>query len=312
MRRLLLALAMAISLLFLVGCEYYQNNPKPKVHLVSLAFQYYGTNKLLGTLNDQKCIYEEFKAMYADAGYEFSATLLNDEDESLNKVTLRNGTETETTINSTAKSNTTVFTNIFPGLFEDEDIGEDDITIFFFSGHGAKNTGSLVGPSISETCSASSIVSYISALPGYKLLIIDACFSGNFFFSEEQDTSVADAYSSLFSDSDPSLTYTWGVYASTSSEESAEFNNKSGSSTLDRLGWKNSHGALTAAILMYMGMDLSTEATVIPDKELTAYKMFTSVSNTLESNSNILGALTSQTPTDSSNFIDLVIYSPDF
>ena len=63
---------------------------------------------------------------------------------------------------------------------------------------------------------------------------------------------------------------------------------------------------------MYLGMDLSTEEIVIPNKAITVNGMYSAAKNRLTDNSTVLGVSTSHTPTDSWNFFDLVLYAPGF
>ncbi len=308
MRRLLLPIVISL-LLLLTGCEFFEDIPKPRVHFVSMAFGYYGTKVLKGPVNDQSCLYEEFKAMYEDAGYEFSASMVNDKNHKVWKKTLLNGTETETQISASASTYSTAFSSLLPDLFEDENIGEDDITIFFYSGHGGNGTGALLGPDLSESYSVSELLALIQALPGYKLIILDSCFAGKYVFSEEADSSVLDAYSSLFSSKELELNYTWGIYACEADEEAQEFNSES---ALNSLGWLRPHGAFTAALLLDLGMDLATEEIGIPNKAVTVNGMYSSSKSRLADSNTVLGVSTYHTPTDSWNFFDLVLYAPGF
>ncbi|MBR1919062.1 MAG: caspase family protein, partial [Spirochaetales bacterium] len=200
------------------------------------------------------------------------------------------------------------FSTLLPQILDEEDIEDGDITIFFYSGHGEDDSGNLIGPDVSETLAPDELFSLISALPGYKLMIVDACFSGRHSFSEEQNSSVTEAYSSLFSNSSPSLSYTWGVFASQDNEYSAEFN---ADEALESLGWLRPHGAFTASILMHLGMDMSTESISVPNRAITAEGIFNAACRALDDNSTVLGVSVEHTPSESSNFFDLVLFSPD-
>lgn len=297
-----------ISLLLFTGCEFFSDVSKPTVHLISICFSYKDNstvNNLTGTHNDMNAMYDQLSTMYTSEGYEFSATLIYDSNSSIYYKTHRNGTlSAETSFGST---NIFSDTTILESLIENENIGKDDITIIHYSGHGNDNTGDLVGPyfvlnSNNDTISPTRLLSIVKALKGYKLLLLDSCYSGNFSFDEEGDTSVADAYRNLFSDDDLDLTYTWGAFASSSSEQSMEV-------TVNK--WLERHGAFTAAVLNSLGFDLTTETARTPSRTITVSSLFNdtkSYIDSLKSNSKII----TQTTTDSSNFIDLVLFSTKF
>lgn len=58
-----------------------------------------------------------------------------------------------------------------------------DVSLFYFSGHGT-SAGSLVGIG-NSTVSVSTLRSWLDAVPGTKIVIIDACYSGNMIGKSE-------------------------------------------------------------------------------------------------------------------------------
>lgn len=70
---------------------------------------------------------------------------------------------------------------------------ERDISLFYYSGHGSSR-GELIG-SDEETVSPSELRSALDQVPGRKILIIDACYSGYFI-----GAASADAQAQNFSD----------------------------------------------------------------------------------------------------------------
>ena len=55
---------------------------------------------------------------------------------------------------------------------------EDDVSLFYYSGHGVSGTGSLLGTD-RERISPTQLRSALDAVPGRKIVIVDACYSGN-------------------------------------------------------------------------------------------------------------------------------------
>lgn len=70
-------------------------------------------------------------------------------------------------------------------------VQEHDLTIFTYSGHGYEDTGHLVlakpALGVAESLSPDELLSWMAAIPGKKLVILDSCFSG--MFVEESPSS---------------------------------------------------------------------------------------------------------------------------
>ncbi|MCR5732076.1 MAG: caspase family protein [Sphaerochaetaceae bacterium] len=309
-----------IAMIVLVGCENFSSYSKPTVHLIAMGYSYSGTtvaDDLDGTQNDMNALYEQTKAMYENAGYSYSATLIYDQSNSIYKKTYRNGSE------STSNLGTKIIfsnTSTLEDLIEDENIGSNDITIFFYSGHGISNTGYLVGPYYSSTyldlISPTDFVSLVKATNGNKIILIDSCYSGNLSFSENANTDIGSAYSSLFSSSDLDLTYTWGIYASSSSQTSKEHTTTSTYyGTNSELGWKDPHGMFSAGLLNSLGYDLSSGTANTTSGTITVTSLFENtnsyVNNMLSYIKSLKGHTYSQTTTESTNFIDLVLFTTE-
>lgn len=56
---------------------------------------------------------------------------------------------------------------------------EDDVTVFFYSGHGYDKTGALVGSDRARV-EVSQVRAYLDRVPGTVILMLDSCFSGQY------------------------------------------------------------------------------------------------------------------------------------
>ena len=63
---------------------------------------------------------------------------------------------------------------------------EDDISLFFYAGHGTEN-GSLVGKTGDDFVSPQQLKSVLDEIPGRKIVIVDACYSGQLIAEEENE-----------------------------------------------------------------------------------------------------------------------------
>ena len=80
--------------------------------------------------------------------------------------------------------------------------GEQDVSLFYYSGHGLSSSnstkiGALVGTSTSDVVTAAQLRSALDAIPGRKIVIIDACYSGNFITQNFTSRAVAQADDSV-------------------------------------------------------------------------------------------------------------------
>ena len=73
----------------------------------------------------------------------------------------------------TASSILSSITSTFSGATE------NDVSMFYYSGHGASDTGDLIGTD-ARGISPTQLRNQLDTIPGTKIVIIDACFSGNF------------------------------------------------------------------------------------------------------------------------------------
>jgi len=80
----------------------------------------------------------------------------------------------------------------------------DDVSLFFYSGHGVSSTedevrGALLGVNGEDYVSANQLRSALDKIPGRKIVIIDACYSGNLITLNKKDakTKTVKSMSSL-------------------------------------------------------------------------------------------------------------------
>ena len=74
------------------------------------------------------------------------------------------------------------------------DAGENDISLLYYSGHG-ENDGSLLGSDMS-ILTPSELRTCLDAVPGRKVVIVDACYSGSLI--QDQDSLTASVSSDSF------------------------------------------------------------------------------------------------------------------
>lgn len=78
-----------------------------------------------------------------------------------------------------------------------KDARPGDVTLFYFSGHGT-SSGALVGTG-SSTISPSLLRSWLDAIPGTKIVIIDSCYSGAMIGKDEGSMNPASFNSAFIS-----------------------------------------------------------------------------------------------------------------
>lgn len=183
MKRICLLL---LGVLCLCSCELQQNIPKGKIYFVGVALDYKNTNvnSLYGTLNDGKELEKALLSNAKKCNRNFQSYPLYQQGFSHNKETLN------------LKSYPSV-EHIFEA-FDDisKKANDNDITIFYFSGHGAKEDGSILcgttnyitGRTLLDLNKLNDdylikpieLKQKLNKIDGKKLIIIDACYSGFF------------------------------------------------------------------------------------------------------------------------------------
>ena len=172
MKKILMILTL-FSLLLIISCELSMEAPKAgDVHYINVGIDYKNngvtnidvTDNLNGTVNDAKELFDALGAVIGKSKRKADGFLMVQEG------------------NSPANSDPDYpsLTNVKKYL-EELEATDKDLTIFTYSGHGIKETGHLVlayTGSKYETLDPRTLLSWMDAIPGKKLVILDSCFSG--------------------------------------------------------------------------------------------------------------------------------------
>ena len=68
---------------------------------------------------------------------------------------------------------------------------EQDISLFYYSGHGAED-GSLIGSSGKDFITPTQLRGTLDSIPGRKIVIVDACYSGQLIAEDTEDSGNPD------------------------------------------------------------------------------------------------------------------------
>lgn len=173
MKKILMILTL-LSLLLIISCELSMEDPKAgDVHYINVGIDYKNngvtnidvTDNLNGTVNDAKELFDALGAVIGKSKRKADGFLMVQEG------------------NSPANFSDPDYpslTNVKKYL-EELEATDKDLTIFTYSGHGIKETGHLVlayTGSKYETLDPATLLSWMDAIPGKKLVILDSCFSG--------------------------------------------------------------------------------------------------------------------------------------
>ncbi|MBR3098692.1 MAG: caspase family protein [Clostridia bacterium] len=147
-----------------------------------------------------------------------------------------------------------------------------DVSLFYYSGHGVDSTGDLVGTDTGSYygyVSPSELRSILDQVPGRKIVIVDACYSGNmldYIKANGGGSGFAGAFASAFRDPTPAANFTeeenaaayskyYVMAACTAYETSSEVGSYSYST-----GSYNYFGVFTYALLRGLGYDARAKA----------------------------------------------------
>jgi hypothetical protein len=260
-RKSIAILILFFFLLLLSGCEYLSTEPtKGKVHYVVVGLDYENASNITnlgGPLNDAREFAAALDSLITSAGKtEGSKFLMVQEDTSYSNETISNVLYPSVDHVTSTIENLVSLTS------------EDDLTIFFYSGHGETDTGKLVlgtttGINTEEDrMSPEILLSLMNTLNGKKLLLIDNCYSGNYV--EESNSSLSgvysdyDYYAKYFSDDTYELLDLYVLSASSNNSQSyeayfSEAGHKHGYFTyvlLEGLGWPQSHSSDLSSVTL--------------------------------------------------------------
>jgi hypothetical protein len=173
MKKILMILTL-FSLLLIISCELAMEAPKAgDVHYINVGIDYKNngvtnidvTDNLNGTVNDAKELFDALGAVIGKSKRKADGFLM-----------VQEGNSPANFLDPDYPS----LTNVKKYL-EELEATDKDLTIFTYSGHGIKETGHLVlayTGSKYETLDPRTLLSWMDAIPGKKLVILDSCFSG--------------------------------------------------------------------------------------------------------------------------------------
>lgn len=193
MKRIIIILIACIYAISLIGCELSIKQNEGAMNLITVALDYKNTNiaSLYGTLNDAKELEKALRFNANKTNKKFNSYKFFQEGFDNSKSTIEN-------------RNYPSVTNILKA-FDNISINsqENDITIFYFSGHGMQNDGSILtgttdyneGKTLLDLNKINpnylikpiQIKEKLSRIKGKKLIIVDSCYSG-FFYTESGNT----------------------------------------------------------------------------------------------------------------------------
>lgn len=256
MKKLLL-LSLLLSLLLLTGCELFLDEPsKGNINYVVVGLDYendtyangtyYVANNLEGTLNDAKEMSSALDSLITKTGRTGGKTFLM-----LQEGTLHDATTINDVLYPSVDHVTSKLTDIATTATE------NDLTIFYYSGHGEEDTGRLVLATTTGIINDEDwmeplvLLNCINGIKGKKLIILDSCYSGQFV--EESDSSLSmvysdyDYYAKYFSDASYELSDMYVLSASANNNLSYEIND-------DNVTNNHHHGEFSYALLKGLGL----------------------------------------------------------
>lgn len=188
----LFAIVLTLVLL-LTSCDIAQSARREKadVHFLSLALKYEGgmklgekswASELRGTLTDQRMLDEEFEHLALVSGTDYESILITNGDGGVNTID-RNG--------NIEVIKPEDFVSQFEAVLEDfaESLGEDDILIFHYSGHGAEGGDPVLpsGDGLATLYPLERLTGLFDRIGAKKFLILDSCYSGSIVPQDEKD-----------------------------------------------------------------------------------------------------------------------------
>ncbi len=246
MKRILLLLTL-LSLLFITSCELFMDEPaKGDVYYINVGIDYENNgdpdDDLNGTLNDAEELHETFKQLISDAdrtgtGYKM----------------IQQGASAENPLDFDYPSRAKIQSRL--NTLKNT-ATEDDLTIFTYSGHGYEQTGILVlaySGGTHQTLDPATLLSWMAAIPGKKLVILDSCFSGMFVEESPSSTNTVlhNSIAKFFETYHSSDTYGKpDLFVLTASTHTDSYEKNFGTSTAP-----HNHGIFTYALLEALGWD---------------------------------------------------------
>lgn len=319
-RHLLLAMVVLVLIISVISCELLLEKPgKPTIHALFVSLDYYDFDNTLSelpaTLVDAKetMIALDTLAQKFSMDMEISVLFDGRNDRSWDpsdEYRIPNKANIEAKIRSYATN---------------PEVGDNDIFLLFYSGHGDENGYSLIvmGPNLkpagqvqdSDVVTSQNLVDWMSGIKANKILILDTCFSG--YIVPEYPKTFDDRAESSLQQYDPAAFYLTASSATQTSQEAL----------FSSIG--HSHGYFSVYFLKALGWNHSEEYSsniIIDDIEyIVDGKLFSASDSPAYKNGNILigdvfryitdafrfteGWISSQTPQTGDGPLDLVLFS---
>ena len=241
--------------LLLGSCEFVtqeQSDSAGAVHALLVGLSYDGTdyNTLSGTIPDVVSMDKTLFRLCSDTQREYLPVLM-EQDSSYNNPSVE-----------TFPTKAHVLEQVD---YLKSNAADNDLTIFFYSGHGLPSTDTEKNGALClinsknklECLYLPDLLDKINAIPGKKLIILDSCYSGNlvdlYGVTACTDISTSDIFASYFSDASYGLTDLFLMTASTSETISYDNDHGHGSfslALLQALGWESDDTIKTAVALL--------------------------------------------------------------
>ncbi|MBI9096185.1 MAG: caspase family protein [Sphaerochaeta sp.] len=183
MKKILLFLTL-VSILFFTSCELFLDEPiQGKVYYINVGIDYENNSNsddnLSGTVNDAKELHEALGVVITKAKRTGTGYLM-----------VQEGAFAENPSDSEYPS----IAKLQAKLSKVQGIAkEEDLTILTYSGHGEETTGRLVlaySGGVNQRLDPATLLSWMAAIPGKKLIILDSCFSGMFVEDSPSSTNI--------------------------------------------------------------------------------------------------------------------------
>lgn len=272
------ALIILIALIALTSCTLETVDKDYRVHFISVACNYVGLGKistLEGTLNDQRLLNSQLAFLARQAGVTYTSELLSQGvvDVDTGRNSPHDGKAWRTRLGpdgstSVEEVDTARFTEELEAIISEasDSLGEGDILIFHYSGHGMDDGGELALPDTDSTdedevqaLDLATLRSMLELVQCDRLIILDSCFSGNIIQEGDIDprTDFITALSALFKPTGAQVIHTWISAAAHSTEEAF---------TVD--GYAIPIGMHSQALLEALGYDFDAMRPALPDDRL--------------------------------------------
>ncbi len=255
-------LLVPLIFLLLFSCDLSLDERKPTIRIITVASDYIGieAGDLECCINDQKAMKEQLEHLSLHSGYEFDGIHITYSNGEIYSIRSTNDSSSEFQKRITSpysdlsrKPMRETIEAAFDALSKGSN--DEDITIFYYTGHGAHGNeypwlerGTLFFENNSEDgIHVHELYEMLSQINGKKLLLIDSCYSGAFVYDDiHMPGTLKDALNLLFVTPGFGNDDIWMLSASSEDEESKTGHTYSlfTDSLLEALGYDTENGAV--------------------------------------------------------------------